>query len=308
VQTTRPEVTVDDRSCIGRTAAHQRWRTRLRLLAAVAAVATLLIISVSPARPQSAQADAPGGRIGVTQQMGIDMCTAPTDAEMDAWSHESPYWYVSLYIGGANRACPQENLDSGWVSRHAGGSNTEKWSFLLVYPGLQAPCGIGQTMSPDLAVAAAQGVASANDARRAASDLGFTRGTVIYYDMERYDRRDGPCREAVRVFIRSWNATLHRTGNKSGVYSAACDAEDWSASSSLQPADNVWIASWTEIPSVWNLPCVPNEAWGDDQRVHQFLGETTETYGGASINVDVNCASGHVANFGQETNPACVQR
>jgi hypothetical protein len=46
---------------------------------------------------------------------GFDACSAPSDRTMSKWL-KSPYRNVGVYIGGANRACGQPNLNEGWVT------------------------------------------------------------------------------------------------------------------------------------------------------------------------------------------------
>ena len=41
-------------------------------------------------------------------------------------------------------------------------------------------------------------------------------------------------------------------------------------------------------------PYVPDAYWFYDQRLYQYNGTHTESYGGASISIDSDCLDGHV--------------
>jgi len=136
--------------------------------------------------------------------------------------------------------------------------------------------------------------------------LHSTSGTIIYFDMEAYATNNTPCRQATDMFIRGWNYQLQQNGRYAGVYGAGCGsaASDW-AWSSASPND-VWIAAWSGVPSVWGLACVWDGLWNQDQRIHQYLGNSSETYWGVNLIIDRNCASGRVANVGHGSDPQCV--
>src|SRR3954468_17118249 len=95
----------------------RHWR-----LALTVAVALAGIVACEPIKPPApsteggASASASKGRpvpSGVGN--GFDACTAPSDKTMSRWL-KSPYRNVGVYIGGANRACSQPNLNAGWVT------------------------------------------------------------------------------------------------------------------------------------------------------------------------------------------------
>ena len=75
---------------------------------------------------------------------------------MSAWS-SSPYRAVGVYIGGANMACSQANLTSGWVSTETAAG----WHLIPTYVGLQAPVDDCGCASIDPGQATAQGRAAA---------------------------------------------------------------------------------------------------------------------------------------------------
>ena len=106
---------------------------------------------------------------------GFDACEAPSSAYMRAWRRFSRYRAVGVYIGGADRTCAQPNLTRKWLRQQA----LAGWHFMPTYVGPQA--NLGQLTSP-----ARQATAAASDAVAQAQRLGFSRRTVLYYDMEGY--------------------------------------------------------------------------------------------------------------------------
>jgi hypothetical protein len=78
-----------------------------------------------------------------------------------------------------------------------------------------------------------------------------------------------------------------------GGYGSSCSSylTDWSNNS---PApDQVWIAAWTDDEynpnaTVWNVVCLSNSLWANNQRLRQYAGGHNETWGGVSLNIDSN--------------------
>ncbi|GAA5530221.1 glycoside hydrolase domain-containing protein [Herpetosiphon gulosus] len=232
---------------------------------------------------------------------GFDTCAAPALATMRIWSRHSPYRNIGIYIGGSARACAQPNLTADWVNQ----TSQLGWNFMPIWVGPQAPCSnFRSRMSAEPSAARNQGIAEANAALNAAQQLGLTNLAkakgIIYYDLEAYPTNNPSCRAAVRAFIDGWVSQLQARANKAGVYGSACGsaASDW-AQNSYKP-DAVWIAAWNR-PSydaqmgVTNLPCVANHLWPNQQRIRQYTGGHRETWGGVTLNIDVNALDGIVA-------------
>jgi len=207
---------------------------------------------------------------------------------MTAWL-ASPYRSLGIYIGGSNRACTQANLSSSWVStvEHQG------WRLAPLYVGLQAPCvnHIGlQRIDP--ATAASQGTAAANDAIAQAHLYGLGVGPPIYFDMEGYDATDAACDLAVERFLSAWTGTLHANGYVAGVYSGAASGipqlvKYYDSTTYMRP-DDIWFAHWDLRATVFGDPFFGDQYWANHQRVHQYQGGHTETYGGVTINIDLD--------------------
>ena len=234
---------------------------------------------------------------------GFDTACAPPAFHMLVWSFYSPYHDVGIYIGGVNRNCdPNPNLTAAWVSTVA----TQGWGFLPLYPGLQAPCIEGNFVKMSYApyLATLQGINEASQASQAANALGFTSGTIIYFDEETYDINNTASRQAVNSYVLGWSYELHQLGDYAGGYGNSCYSavSDWASVS--PPPDDVWMAVGNDAPSVWGLPCVSDSLWIYNQRAHQYHLNVSETYG-FTILIDRDCNNIRVANFGHGTDLAC---
>jgi hypothetical protein len=210
--------------------------------------------------------------------LGFDACTAPSTAQMTSWS-ASPYKAIGFYLGGADRSCAQPELTPSWVSTEVAAN----WHLLPLYVGLQAvpnPPGPSELTSP-----AAQGTASANDAVTQAQAIGLGQGSLLYYDMEgaAYTAADST---AVKAFLNAWTTQLHALGYLSAVYGEE------------EGALEVLNADWgkmaePDVIDVANANGLQNDDPGADPsghwtgyRVHQFVANSTQTYGGVSIQID----------------------
>lgn len=205
---------------------------------------------------------------------GFDACTAPSTAQMTAWG-SSPYKAIGVYFGGTDRACAQPELTASWVSTEAAAG----WHLLPLYAGAQVSP-TNQLSSP-----ASQGTAAANDAATQAQAIGLGQDALLYYDMEGGDYTAADS-TAVEAFLSAWTARLHALGYYSGVYGQENGALD------------VLITDWGSMtePDVIDVDN-PNGLMNDDpgadpanhwslHRVHQFVADSTQSYGGVSIEID----------------------
>ncbi|MEW1952740.1 glycoside hydrolase domain-containing protein [Terrabacter sp. NPDC080008] len=228
--------------------------------------------------------------------MGFDTCAAPSAATMQKWLG-SPYRAVGVYIGGSMRACGDGNLSASWVNQ----VSSMGWGLIPIYVGVQAPC-VNQTglATIDPKQAAAQGKAAANDAVTQAARFGLGSGTPIYYDMEGYNNRASGCTGTVMAFMTAWTQQLHAKGYNSGAYgstsSLMVDMSRAIGTSGFTPPDNVWFASWNGQQTLSDSTVYPDfkdSYWSAGQRLHQYS-TGTETWGGASLNIDANWLGGRV--------------
>src|SRR5579875_598926 len=216
--------------------------------------------------------------------LGFDACSTPSASSMAAWA-ASPYRAIGVYIGGANMACAQGNLNATWVAQESAAG----WHLVPIYVGLQAPsnsCGCAP-MSAVPATAASEGTAAAEDAVVDAQAIGIGAGNPLYLDMESYSRTTTNT-AAVLAFEAAWTQALHAQGYLSGVYSSSnsgiTDLVSQYGTSYVEP-DDIWVASWNGQQSTVD-PNVPPTDWANHQRLHQYTGSPNETYGGVRINID----------------------
>jgi len=235
----------------------------------------------------------------------FDSCTLPSAEQMQDWMTNSPYKTWNLYIGGSARAnCG--TLTADFIARLA----VQGWRFIPTWVGPQAACsGFISRMSSNPSIAYTQGKAEADLAIDAAAALGLTfadkTGTIIYYDLEAYfpPSGDTTCRPAAQAFINGWTEQLRARGNQAGVYGTPCTSYLSDFVNIANVPDVVWIAAWL-IPyqyrpsvSVFNLPCIDNTLWVNNQRLRQYAGGHNETWGSTTINIDSNVLDGRVANI-----------
>jgi Domain of unknown function (DUF1906) len=253
-----------------------------RVGAATVALGLALVIACGG----SAAAGSGSGKATTFTGYAFDSCNAPKLTTLQAWL-ASPYRGLGIYIGGANRACANDQLTPDWVAGAVGGG----WNLIPLYVGLQAPC-VGRSdlakISPTLA--AVQGTAAADDAVGDATSLGLPSGSPIYFDMEGYALNNPGCTTAVQQFLGAWVDELHSQGYLAGVYGSAKstmrDLQTFTISSS--PPDDIWIADWDGVQSVFGDPYVSDQSWTNHQRIHQYRGGHDETWGGVTIDVDSN--------------------
>ncbi|MEU6572198.1 DUF1906 domain-containing protein, partial [Streptomyces parvulus] len=206
----------------------------------------------------------------------FDACSAPSSGAMEDWA-ASPYAGVAVYMGGPSRVCSQPNLSASWVSQRS----SDGWHILPIYAGLQA----GSISSSS---ANSQGRAAADAAVDLARDLGFAPGTVLYVDMESYS---SGYRTNVLNYLSGWTERIKELHYRSGVYSSSStgikDLSSVYSSTTLERPDVVWVANWNGRADTEDVN-LPANQWADHQRVHQYAGNVTETYGGTTIQIDRN--------------------
>ncbi|MFT3864728.1 MAG: DUF1906 domain-containing protein [Solirubrobacterales bacterium] len=227
--------------------------------------------------------------------LGFDTCATPSTKAMAAWA-ESPFRGIGIYIGGENSACSQPNLSASWVSAET----TAGWHLIPTYVGLQATtssCSSCAKMTT--AAAGIQGTAAAEDAVTEASAIGIGTGSPIYFDMESYEPTTAATK-AVLSFLSAWTTKLHALGYLSGVYSSGgsgiSDLADQIGTGYTLP-DDIWIAEWNNAENT-ESSVVPENAWSDHQRIHQYRGGHNDTYGGVTINVDSDYVDGATVGVG----------
>lgn len=257
---------------------------------------TVLLIAVLGLLPAGLAegAAARSGQPFFVSGLGFDTCETPTVETMQAW-RESPYKVVGIYVAGDNRACESTRLTRDWVTA----VHDQGWDFLPIQVGPQAPC--SQARKPDRidpAQAARQGVAEADDMVDRSTALGFRRGSAVWFDMEAYDNTDAACRTAVLDFVSAWSDRVRERGFVAGYYSSLDSgvADLVQAVGSRSIPDAIWYARWDDKAVTSGDGALPDGHWHGN-RVHQYSGNVTETYGGRTLSVDRNAVDGPVGVF-----------
>ncbi len=220
---------------------------------------------------------------GTLNDNAFDTCTAQSQSTMDAW-RSSPFKAVGIYTSGVNRACSQNLLTPQWVgTQYANG-----WQFIVIHHGLEAPCNsrYDEVFSTDPATARQQGVDEANAAIGAATALGFGAGSAIYVDIEAYNG----CTASVMSFVSGWAEGLRAAGWLSGMYSSgASGVADLCANydnDQYTMPDHLWFAWWNGQADTNSGQYCSDDYFTGGRRLHQYTGDTPETHGGVTVNID----------------------
>lgn len=251
----------------------------------------------------------PPPNVGVIHAQGFDACVLPTISQMQTWWNKSPYSFYGLYLGGIHLPSVCGGANTAWVNA----VHQQGWSFVPTWVGPQAPCsGYLHKMNSDPAISYQEGRQEAQSASAAAASLGLTNygwgGTIIYYDMEPYGIPSPECRQPVAAFMNGWTQQLHELGNLAGGYGTRNSyLSDWSTIPNIP--DDVWPASWytnnyDPYATVYGISWLEG-LWTDHQRIRQYAGDINNSWGGVSLNIDIDVADGMVAMppSGLLTNP-----
>ncbi len=241
----------------------------------------------------------PPADVGRIQGQGFDACTLPTISQMQTWWNNSPYTFYALYLGGIHRPSFCARADAAWVAA----VHQQGWSFVPTWVGPQAPCtGYKYRMSTDPAVSYLEGLQEASSASAAAATMGLTNyglgGTILYYDLEPYGVPSLECRQPVAAFMNGWVQRLHELGNLSAGYGSRNSyLSDWSTIANVP--DIIWPASWytdkyDPYATVFGISWLEG-LWTNHQRIRQYAGDHSETWGSITLGIDSDVADGMVA-------------
>ncbi|MEO7673107.1 MAG: glycoside hydrolase domain-containing protein, partial [Pyrinomonadaceae bacterium] len=217
----------------------------------------------------------PGGSTRISLNRGFDKCANGTVTQMQTWWDNSYFFDANIYFSGRNRACSQ-TLSAAWVNQ----VSAMGWGLIPTVVGYQSPCTSSTTtakLSYDAAVSEQQGRGEADIAVADAANIGLTAGSIIYYDMERYDPPTPDtlgCRPATVAFLKGWTDRIKELGYTSGTYGSPKNAiEDWQFMPPASRMDAVWMARWDNVPSVWtyiSFANFPANVWDNHQRIKQW--------------------------------------
>ena len=274
------------------------------------AVDSTQALGTAPSRGRLFDQSSAAAAVSKNTRLGFDIGLVPLTAQMNIWWQSSPYFESGLYLPGAANKKKDINLNSTWVSTVSG----QGWGLIPIWVGPQAPCVLPATKRTKLKLFTtvnpySQGQAEAAKAIAAVKALSSSLGPVVYYDMENYDTTVATgCSATVIQFLNGWVNAMQASGYKAGIYGNPGPAQqDFSQLSPLP--DDAWI-SWPPLPtmppvvSIWGLqklcdfytktPCAA-PLWYDSQRIHQYLIDNVETWGGLSLKVDRNVVDADVA-------------
>jgi hypothetical protein len=268
---------------------HALFRARQGIRFAV----LLLVLSVLPFAASSATKPTAAYAVsGISQHMGFGSCDSDTQAEMQAFWSNTPYWNYELYIGGSSALCPVNS--ASWVStlRNMG------WHFLPLWVGPQAPCNTayGSRFSYDTGTAYSQGRNEAGAAYSKMVALGIdTAGTPVIYDLEGFNTGNSSCLNASKSFVQGWVDFLHiAPAQKAGLYSSTCSGLAYMASLAAPP-DFIDGAEYSGDLNTNHMSCVNSGNWVFNQRHKQYQGDHPETWNGVRLpRVDSDCSNGPV--------------
>ncbi len=234
---------------------------------------------------------------------GFDTCEIPTVNQLENWMAGSPYEAVNLYIGGSCRFCS----NSGLTPENLVQIEDQGWKFIPTWVGPQSSCSSscgGRKISNNTTTAYQQGLDEAEAALAKAVELDLAApdgsGAVIYYDLEAFNlSSSSTCRNAAQSFVSGWSKGLRDNGSTAGLYGATCGSFFSDFATIDNPPDAIWAAYWAysfynSNASVWNLLCLDNALWPDQQRIRQYAGDHFESWGGTSIRIDSNVLNGIV--------------
>ncbi|WP_320065612.1 glycoside hydrolase domain-containing protein [Micromonospora sp. RTGN7] len=229
---------------------------------------------------------ASGPQPGTYTGKGFDTCTAPAQSTMNTWRNSSPYRAVGVYISGASRSCTQANLTATWVTNQTNNG----WHLIPIELDNQAPCGTRTPkMSYDPATARSQGATRATSAVNAAKALGIPAGSAIYNDIEQYPAGES-CKAAVLSYLSGWTERLHTLGYLSGMYSSGSSGvRDLCAAyndTRYTRVDHLFLGWWNGVADTDAGSYCPDGYYANRQRIHQYTGDTSETWGGVQIYID----------------------
>ena len=243
------------------------------------------------------------GRTAVWTGQGIDMCDITTVSNLQKWKTDSPFSAVNLYIGGVARACKNNLLTKPLIES----LSLQGWKFIPTWVGPQASCtSFSKVMSSDPSTARQQGINNAIDASAVLEQSGLGgidgSGSIVYYDLEGFPN-NAQCLAAAKAFIDGWVWKLHENGITAGLYGSSCASALSQFYTIPNPPDVIWPASWysnyyyRSYETTDGVTCLNDSQWGNRQRILQYTGAHNETWGGVTLNVDLNAIDGVVADI-----------
>jgi hypothetical protein len=273
----------------------RNWGWYGRARAAVAGVLLVLAGVAGGCGPIALELPGATPRPGAGGVPGFDTRDYPGREIMQGWWRESPYRWVGYYL---ESPCHPRNT---WMGRRAE-IRAIGWGIALLYVGEQdwsqisaVPRGPGA--DPEGAPRCTQENLTPQHAadHGAEADLlaaaeGFPAGTVVYLNVERVERVS----PELAAYVGAWTAALLERGRYvPGVYAHGRNAQELTAimqaefqRRGISGAPPLWVAS----SAGFDLARWPADSGFPNAVIWQGVFNTRETYGGASLLIDVNVA------------------
>ncbi|MGD0621358.1 MAG: S-layer homology domain-containing protein [Thermacetogeniaceae bacterium] len=205
-----------------------------------------------------------------TLYYGFDASPYPGDNVVQAWWNGSPFCYTSFYLGPT-----AYHSDASFMNERQTLVN-QGWGLMPVYVGRQADSEHLDTPT---------GLADADEAVNLAVDAGFSRNTTIYLDIE----TGKPLTGNYMNYVTTWAGEVKGKGYGVGIY---CNTKTADQIRSALPGAAFWVAHYTgdSLPVSALSPADTGVSYAGSW---QFTGDTSLTYGGYPIAVDLDVSTYH---------------
>jgi hypothetical protein len=278
-----------------------------------------LVVASCSDRGITSPSPTPGGN----SHAGFDTAMFPGDATMNAWRYPaSPYEWVGYYL---QAPC---HRDPSWMGKRAT-LTAMGWGLAVLFVGQQTFDGLPDVQIPLVfdrsvagtpdslplaragVVAAAtpsqmqseavtcsrtlltteQGTTDAIDAVTKTASEGFANGTVIFLDIEHMDAIPA----SMEAYYRAWVQQVLADGRfRPGIYVHKANAESIYEGVARAYSDmgrSGTAMFWVTSSQGFSTDKAPQDVGFSWASVWQGLYEVTQTWNGASVNIDVNVAT-----------------
>ena len=198
---------------------------------------------------------------------GMDLAAYPGDDVMQAWWDNSPFCYTGFYLGPAPYHPDTSFMDQRQVLVDQG------WGLLPIYVGRQA-----DSWNLD------QGIEDGDDAVNLATSAGFPSHTVIFLDIE----TSSPLSGSFLSYVTDWVSEVESKGYIAGIYCFVDNAIQ--IGNALPENVQFWVSYYTGNGLPSSIPS-PADSGVSFASAWQFVGDTYLTYGGDSLDIDINTST-----------------
>jgi hypothetical protein len=224
---------------------------------------------------------------------GFDKDVYPGNSDMLTWWNDSPFFFTGFYLGKTTY-----HTDDSWMSARAT-LTSQGWGFCVIYVGQQ----LGGTLT------STQGTDDAIDAYNLAVKADFPAGTIIFLDIE----TGGTLSDDFLTYILYWVYGIQGTFHYNpGIYCNSSSASQIAGYEGLGDIVSFWCVNVNCDPSpgctVPSTNLEPSSCGYSDSLVWQYAqspkpagiscggytdGECERTYGGVSIDVDLDTSTSY---------------